>query len=78
MEKCDWIIHSFEVWEDEYGSWLAPYTDNTAIRVGFMISVAVGSVMRYYREFPRQDIKEMLIRAVDDLIENCLMDNGLF
>ena len=34
--------------------------------------------MRYYREFPRQDIKEMLIRAVDDLIENCLMDSGLF
>ena len=65
-------------WEDEYGSWLAPYTDNTAIRVGFMISVAVGSVMRYYREFPQEDIKEMLIRAVDDLIENCLMDNGLF
>lgn len=78
VEKCDWIIHSFEVWEDEYGSWLAPYTDNTAIRVGFMISVAVGSVMRYYREFPQEDIKEMLIRAVDDLIENCLMDNGLF
>ena len=60
VEKCDWIIHSFEVWEDEYGSWLAPYTDNTAIRVGFMISVAVGSVMRYYREFPQEDIKEIL------------------
>ena len=29
-------------------------------------------------EFPQEDIKEMLIRAVDDLIENCLMDNGLF
>lgn len=78
VEKCDWIVHSFEVWEEQYGSWLAPYTDNTAIRVGFMISVAVGSVMRYYREFPSEDIKAMLIRAVDDLVENCLMDNGLF
>lgn len=78
VEKCDRIIKDFEIWEKQYGSWLAPYTDNTAIRVGFMISVAVGSVMRYYREFPSDDIKEMLIRAVDDLIENCLMDNGLF
>lgn len=78
IAKCDWIIDSFKMWEEQYGSWLAPYTDNTAIRVGFMISVAVGSVMRYYRVFPREDIKEMLIRAVDDLIENCLMDNGLF
>jgi hypothetical protein len=78
LGKCDWIVDNFIIWEKEYGSWLAPYTDNTAIRVGFMISVAVGSLMRYYRVFPRSDIKEMLIRAVDDLIENCLMDNGLF
>lgn len=78
LTKCEWIIDSFKVWEEEYGNWLAPYTDNTAIRVGFMISVAIGSVMRYYREFPREDIKAMILRAVDDLIENCLLDNGLF
>lgn len=76
--KCEWIIDSFKKWEEEYGYWLAPYTDNTAIRVGFMISVAIGSVMRYYRVFPRQDIKDMIIRAVDDLIENCMLDCGLF
>lgn len=78
LAKCDWIIDSFKKWEEEYGDWLSPYTDNTAIRVGFMISVAVGSVMRYYRVFPREDIKQMLIHAVDDLVENCYMDNGLF
>ncbi len=77
-KKCDWIINSFKVWEEQYGHWLAPYTDNTAIRVGFMISVAIGSVMRYYRVFPREDIKEMILREVDDLIENCMLDNGLF
>ena len=77
-KKCEWIIDSFKVWEEEYGNWLAPYTDNTTIRVGFMISVAVGSVMRYYRVFPREDIKQMIIRAVDDLIDNCMLDNGLF
>ena len=74
LAKCDWIIDSFKKWEEEYGDWLSPYTDNTAIRVGFMISVAVGSVMRYYRVFPREDIKKMIINAVDDLIENCYMD----
>lgn len=78
LAKCDWIIDSFKKWEEEYGDWLSPYTDNTAIRVGFMISVAVGSVMRYYRVFPRDDVKQMLIHAVDDLVENCYMDNGLF
>ena len=78
LSKCDWILDSFITWEKQYGHWLAPYTDNTLIRVGFMISVAIGSVMRYYRVFPREDIKEMLIRAVDDLVDNCLLDNGLF
>lgn len=78
LGKCEWIIDSFKVWEKEYGNWLAPYTDNTTIRVGFMISVAVGSVMRYYRVFPRDDIKQMLIRAVDDIVENCTLANGLF
>lgn len=78
LAKCEWIINSFKAWTDEYGEWLAPYTDNTTVRVGFMISVAVGSVMRYYRAFPREDIKEMLLKAIDDLIENCLLDVGLF
>lgn len=78
MDKANWIIDNFKIWEDEYGSWLAPYTDNTTIRVGFMISVAVGSVMRYYREFPSDDIKEMMIRAVDDILDNCMLPNGLF
>lgn len=78
ITKCEWIINSFKVWEEQYGNWLAPYTDNTTIRVGFMISVAVGSVMRYYRVFPNPEIKDMIIRAVDDVIENCMLDNGLF
>lgn len=77
--KCKWILENFKLWEEQYGNWLAPYTDNTVIRVGFMISVAVGSVMRYYREFPDEEIKQMLLRAVDDLIESCYMEEvGLF
>lgn len=76
--KCEWIVGHFKEWIEEYGEWIAPYTDNTAIRVGFMISVAVGSLMRYYRAFPSENLKRMILSAVDDLVDNCLMDNGLF
>ncbi len=78
LPKCGWIIDSFKKWDEDYGVWLSPYTDNTSIRVGFMISVAIGSVMRYYREFPSDDIKDMILRNVDDLIENAILDCGLF
>lgn len=77
-EKCDWIVEQFKEWADTFGGWLSPYTDNTAIRVPFMISVAIGSLMRYYREFPREDIREMILNAADDLVEHCYMDTGYF
>ena len=78
-EKCERIIRDFRVWEETYGHWMAPYTDNTLIRVGFMISVAIGSIMRYYRYFPREDIRDMVLRQVDDLIENCYVKEwGIF
>ncbi len=78
LSKAEWIISHFKEWGEEYGGWIAPYTDNTLIRVGFMISVAVGSLMRYYRVFPDQELKEMLLGAVDDLIENGMLGNGVF
>lgn len=76
--KSEWIVNQFKEWFDTFGGWLAPYMDNVVIRVPFMISVAIGSLMRYYRVSPRDDIKNMILAAVDDMIENCLMDNGLF
>ena len=72
------IIAQFRAWNERYGVWLSPYTDNTVIRVGFMISVAVGSLMRYYRVFPDEELKVMLLAAVDDLIENFRNPYGLF
>ncbi|MBO5167239.1 MAG: hypothetical protein J6B90_11660 [Lachnospiraceae bacterium] len=78
LEKCEWIVGHFRKWEEDYGHWLSAYTDNTLIRVGFMISVAVGSLMRYYRICPDKELREMILRAVDDLIENGRLDNGLF
>ncbi len=78
LSRCEWIVGHFKEWSEEYGEWIAPYTDNTAIRVGFMISVAVGSLMRYYRVFPGEELKRLILSAVDDLVDNCLMDNGVF
>lgn len=78
IEKCDWIVSHFEEWKKEYGVWLSPYTNNTSIRVPFMISVAVGSLMRYYRIKPNENIKNMIIDAVNDLLENARLSNGLF
>ena len=78
VEKCEWIVSQFASWNDRYGNWLAPYTDNTTIRVGFMISVALGSLMRYYRVFPSEQLKEMMIRAIDDLTDNYMTPQGLF
>ncbi len=79
LSKCDKILNDFKLWEEQYGHWLAPYTDNTIIRVGFMISVAVGSLMRYYKHFPDQELKDLILRAVDDVIENCYVKEwGIF
>ena len=78
LRKCDWIVSHFEEWEKRYGLWLAPYLDNTHIRVVFMISVAVASLMRYHRIRPQEKIRAMILRAVDDLLENARLDNGLF
>lgn len=78
VEKCDRIVAQFQEWTDTCGGWLSTYTDNTSIRVPFMISVAIGSLMRYYREFPREDIRRMILNAAEDLIENCYLDCGYF
>lgn len=78
LVKCRTIVGQFEEWNEKYGAWLAPYTDNTVIRVGFMISVAIGSLMRYYREFPDETLKNLIMSAVDDLTENSMNPYGLF
>lgn len=78
VAKADWIVGQFREWAGKFGHWLAPYTDNVLIRVPFMISVAVGSLMRYYQEFPSPELKEMILEAVDDMVENSMFDNGFF
>lgn len=78
LKPCAKIVDHFEIWKKQYGGWLAPYTDHTVIRVPFMIAIAVNSLMRYYRIRPEERIKTMILEAVDDLVENCILENGLF
>lgn len=78
IEKSQWIVSHFNQWKEEYASFAAQYTDNTLVRTGFMISVAIGSLMRYYRVFPSQELKTLIMCAVDDVYDNCRLDNGLF
>lgn len=78
LEDADFIVGHFENWKEKYGLWMAPYTDHTAIRVPFMIAIAVSSLMRYYVIKPHIEIKNMIIEAVDDMVENCILDSGLF
>lgn len=78
LSKCEWIVGHFKQWQSEYGNWIAPYTDNTLIRTSFMISVAVGSLMRYYRIFQSEELKSLILNAVDDIRENCMLGCGLF
>lgn len=78
LEDADFIVGHFRQWKEKYGEWLAPYTDHTAIRVPFMISIAIGSLMRYYRIKPDEEIKRMIIDAAEDLVENAMLNNGLF
>ena len=78
IRKCEDIIAQFRVWDDMAGGWQSPYLDNTMIRVGFMISVAIGSLMRYYRAFPGEDLEKMLLKAIDDLVDDFMTPYGLF
>jgi hypothetical protein len=43
-----------------------------------MISVAVGSLMRYYRVSKTDGLKNLIMLAVDDILDNCMLECGLF
>ena len=78
LEDAEFIIGHFRSWKEKYGLWLAPYTDHVAIRVPFMISIAVVSLMRYYDIRPNIELKNMILEAVDDILENCILETGTF
>ncbi len=78
IEAAEKIVEHFRQWKLTFGAFLSPYTDHTVIRIPFMISIAVGSLMRFYEARPTEEIKNMIVEAVDDMVEHCLLDNGIF
>ena len=78
LSRCQWIVGHFTEWKEEYGHWLSPYLDNTFIHVVFMISVAVGSLMRYYRIRPEESLRQMIVDEVEDMVDSCMLEDGTF
>jgi hypothetical protein len=54
------------------------YTSHTMLRIPFMISIAACSLMRYYRVKPSPVVKDLIVDAMDDMLENCRLPNGQF
>ena len=77
LKHCDRIVDYFVRWRDDYGAWLQPYTDHTMVRVPFMISIACVSLMMYYRIRPADYIKDLIVTAIGDVLENCYSYDGV-
>lgn len=78
LEPCHEIADEFRRWRDEYGAFLAPYTDHTLVRVPFMTGIALSSLMRYYWLTEKEEVADLILNELDDLIEHALQDDGLF
>jgi len=79
LQSADRIVDHFEAWKKKYGAWLAPAAGHVVYRSGFMICIAVNSLMRYYRIRPEERIKRMIVEAVEDYVEHCYVkEAGLF
>ena len=71
------IVERFLEWKERFGTFLAPYTSHTQVRVPFMITIALNSLMRYYWITKDERVKKMIIDVTDDLIENAIMRGGI-
>lgn len=78
LEASEKIVRQFQVWQDEFGAWLAPYTDHTLVRVPFMIAVAASSLMRYYWLTGEAAVGAQVVQAMDDLLAHTLGPDGRF
>ncbi|MEM2561124.1 MAG: glycoside hydrolase family 127 protein [Candidatus Bathyarchaeia archaeon] len=71
------IVESFLQWKEKFGTFLAPYTSHTQVRVPFMITIALNSLMRYYWITGDERVKKVIVEVLDDLIENAIMRGGI-
>ncbi len=78
LDAATEIVGHFIKWKENFGAFVAPYTDHTTIRVPFMIAVACNSLYSYYRITKDEKVKELILFSMDDLLENAMLDNGFF
>jgi len=79
LKHCETIVSLFVKWEQQMGAFISPYTDHSMIRVPFMISVAINALKSLYNARPSEEIRGLILRAVQDLVENCIDEfTGLF
>jgi hypothetical protein len=78
LAPAEFIVRHFQDWQEEYGAWLAPYTDHTLVRVPFMIAIAAVSLTYYWRVRPEKRVAGLIITAVSDLLDNCRLADGRF
>ena len=78
IDRCEAIVEHFVAWKEEFGQWFSPYTDHVVVRVPFMISIAVCSLMRYYRVRPTELLKDLIVGAVKDMVDNTRLPSGHF
>ena len=75
-EPC---VDLFFEWVKLFGGFLSTYTEHTYVRVPFMVSVAVNSLKGYYDIKPSEELKKLIVTAVEDIAEHCMDEyTGLF
>ena len=78
LKPCDQIVVRFMKWQAEYGAWLSPYTTHTLVRVPFMQSVAIRALALYERIKPDEQLRAMILREIDDILQNGSTYTGVF
>jgi len=77
LEMSKEIVEEFLRWGEKLGVFLAPYTSHTQVRVPFMITIALNSLMRYYWITKDERVRNLILKQTDDLIENARMRGGI-
>jgi hypothetical protein len=78
LDACKHIVEQFIDWKNTFGAFLAPYTSHTQVRVPFMITIAVNALHRYYVSTKDERIPDLIVEAMRDLLDHCVMPDGRF
>ncbi|MGA1194891.1 MAG: beta-L-arabinofuranosidase domain-containing protein [Candidatus Latescibacterota bacterium] len=78
LDACKLIAEQFLAWRSEFGSFLAPYTSHTQVRVPFMISIAVNALYRYYKATNDHRIPDLIVEEMRDVLQNCVLADDRF